>query len=107
MAVGFLWFRSAAPRVLTDAAQVRGLSVAACRRGYDVRIRGTVLYRSDDFYILGDGTGAVRVEPPGELVLQKPGVDRYEVRGTTDSDGVAPLIRHPEYIPLANAPDAL
>jgi signal transduction histidine kinase/CheY-like chemotaxis protein len=102
-----LWYSHAASSLLTSVAQVRRLSVEAARKGYRVSIRGTVIYRDLDCFILADGTGALRFESPGAVFLQRAGKDFFEARGTTDVDGNAPIVRHTEYKILAKVPVAL
>jgi signal transduction histidine kinase/ActR/RegA family two-component response regulator len=102
-----LWYGPSASRVLTSVAQVRSLSLEAARKGRPVCIRGTVEYRSMDYFILSDATGALRFESSGAVYLQRAGSDLYEARGTTDVDGNAPIVRHTTYKAIANAAAAL
>lgn len=101
------WYGHTASRLLTSVEQVRSLSVDAAREGHSVCIRGTVVYRGLDYFILADGTGALRFEAPGAVVLLKAGWDLFEARGITDSDGTSAIIRRTEYTAVANGPAAL
>jgi signal transduction histidine kinase/ActR/RegA family two-component response regulator len=101
------WYGHTASRLLTSVGQVRSLSVEAAREGHSVCIRGTVVYRGLDYFILADGSGALRFEAPGAVVLLKAGWDLFEARGITDSDGTSPIIRRTEYTAVANGPAAL
>jgi len=100
-----LWYSRSGSSVLTSAGQVRSLSLEAARKGRQVCVRGTVVYRSLDYFILSDATGALRFEAPGAVYLQRTG--SYEARGTTDVDGNAPIVRHTTYKPIADAPSSL
>lgn len=101
------WYGRSTSRLLTSVAQVRSLSVEAALKGYQVRIRGTVVYRDLEYFILSDGTGALRFESPGAVFLQRAGSGLFEARGTTDADGNSLIVRHTEYKPIADAPVAL
>ena len=50
--------------VLTRAAQVRALSARASRRGYPVRIEGSVTAFDYDTFVLNDVADGVRFELP-------------------------------------------
>jgi signal transduction histidine kinase/ActR/RegA family two-component response regulator len=101
------WYGRSASSVLTSVGQVRRLSLEAARKGRQVCIRGTVVYRDLDYFILSDATGALRFESPGAVFLQRAGTDLYEARGVTDADGDALIVRHTTYKIIANAPAAL
>jgi signal transduction histidine kinase len=91
--------------LLTKAAEVRRLSARACRRGYQVRIRGTVTHFDDETFVLDDGTGGVRFDLPDALNRITEGL--YTARGTTDFDGVSPIIRGTEFEPVSGAPPVI
>ena len=103
LVLGLLWYREFSHgKLLTRAQQVCGLSPRACRRGYPVRIRGTVTSADGDSFVLDDGTGGVRFELPDANSLITPAKfmsdgtakdGSYEAWGTTDTDGVSPIIR--------------
>ena len=101
------WYGRSASSVLTSASQVRNLSLEAARKGRQVCIRGTVVYRSLDYFILSDATGSLRFHAQGALYLQRAGSDLYEARGATDVDGNVPIVRHATYKAIAAAPPAL
>ncbi len=44
--------------------------------------------------MLSDPTGSLRIESLGAAILQNPAKVLFEVRGTTDSDGIAPHVRN-------------
>jgi hypothetical protein len=69
------WYGHTESRLLTSVGQVRRLSVDAAREGHSVCIRGTIVYRGLDYFILADGTGALRFEAPGAVVLLRSGWD--------------------------------
>ena len=100
------WYGRSASSVLTSAGQVRRLSLEAARQGRQVCIRGTVVYRDLDYFILSDATGALRFEAPGAVYLQRAGADSYEAKGITDVDGNVPVVRHTAYKTIAGAPPA-
>jgi signal transduction histidine kinase/ActR/RegA family two-component response regulator len=102
-----IWYRQGAPSELTSVGQVRRLSVRAARKGYKVVIRGTVTFRGYDYFILDDGSGALRFEAPGAVVLLKAGSNLYEAKGITDSDGTSPIVRRTEYKAVADGPSPL
>jgi len=104
VATGVRWYQEFPHgEVLTRTEQVRQLSARASRRGHPVRIRGTVTNVEEDSFVLDDGAGGVRFELPD--AADRINLDKfYEAWGTTDSDGVLPIVGGTGFQPVSGAP---
>jgi PAS domain S-box-containing protein len=91
--------------VLTNAAQVRALSVAEAKRGYPVRLRGVITYSDPGGYMLfvQDATAGIYVDPPrGATSLQHGHL--VELVGVSAPGRYTPILANPKISVLQPAP---
>src|SRR5262245_49092264 len=87
----------APPRLLTNVAQIRALSVEAAQAGYPVRLQGIATFSDPGRFLLclQDSTAGIFVEPGARAPEVKSG-QRIEVQGRTDAGDFGRIVKNPE-----------
>jgi signal transduction histidine kinase len=81
------------PPVLTNAAQVRALSVEAAASGQPVRLRGVLLLEGVDSAVLADETAGIYLQAPEAMFWPYQMGDLLEVTGVSDPGHFAPIVK--------------
>jgi PAS domain S-box-containing protein len=91
--------------LLTEATQVRGLSIELTRLGYPVELRGVITYNAPEWGVafLQDPTAGIFIQRSVALASVRAG-DLVEVRGRTAPGNFAPVVAVAQVRVLSHAP---